>query len=364
MKLREFTNKLFDYGLSLIQGKWYRFETPIILYYHRVIDYKINNFHLSANPSICIPKDLFSKQIEFLATNTNILTLDEFAHYFLNKKHFPEISVLITFDDGYLDNYQNAFPILKANGVSATIFLTSSMIESEKRFWWDQLYVLLDQINTIYELWEVAEKLEWQKPFSKEDLRLPGKKLNSFKNQYFNILNDRMKFLSSAEIEDFLDQFSKVIGIKFQQDIREFLNWNEINEMSRSKIYFGSHTHNHPNLKLLTDSEIFSEFALSKEIIEKQINQDILTLSFPSGLFDKRCKKILEQCNYKLAFQTRPKVNSWDRFSIPRIPIKTKRSLGFKGHFSPKLFRYEFTGRLDKNYRTFKKFYSIINKYI
>lgn len=332
-------------------------ETPIILYYHRVIDEKFNNFHLNANPSICIPKDLFSRQIEFLATNTNILTLDEFIHYYLNKKPFPDTSVLITFDDGYVDNYENAFPILKANGVSATIFLTSSMVGSENRFWWDRLYVLLGQINTIQILWEVAEKMEWQTPLTIEDRKLPGNKFDSFKYRYFNILNERLKSLNASEIEVFLHRFSKMIGTEPKQNIREFLNWHEIDEMSRNNIYFGSHTHTHPNLKILTDTEIFSEFSLSKEIIEKKVNQDIFTLSYPSGLFDTRCKKILEQCNYQLAFQTRLKNSSWDRFSIPRIPIKTKRSLGFNDNFSPKLFKLEFTGQLDKNHKSLKRFF-------
>lgn len=71
----------------------------------------------------------FDKQMKYLKTNGyTTLTLDDLYGYFLNKNNIPEKSVVITFDDGYKDNYTNAYPILKKYGFNATIFIITEMI--------------------------------------------------------------------------------------------------------------------------------------------------------------------------------------------------------------------------------------------
>ncbi|WP_368491140.1 polysaccharide deacetylase family protein [Clostridium sp. BJN0013] len=62
------------------------------------------------------------------------LTLDEFYSFLVNNNPVPNKSVIITFDDGYRDNYKNAFPILKELGFKATIFIITSTIDKEKDF--------------------------------------------------------------------------------------------------------------------------------------------------------------------------------------------------------------------------------------
>ena len=55
----------------------------------------------------------------------------------------PENAIAVTFDDGYRDNYLNAFPILKRYSVPATIFLATGVIGSERSLWHDEIFGLL-----------------------------------------------------------------------------------------------------------------------------------------------------------------------------------------------------------------------------
>ncbi|HWR40058.1 MAG TPA: polysaccharide deacetylase family protein [Patescibacteria group bacterium] len=103
-----------------------------ILAYHKVD-------HL--NHSLSLPPEEFSRQLQYLWENGyRSITPDQLTAYFQYGRPLPEKPVMITFDDGYLDNYVNAYPILKKYGFTATIFIITDMIERDPRFMkWDQI---------------------------------------------------------------------------------------------------------------------------------------------------------------------------------------------------------------------------------
>jgi len=100
-----------------------------ILVYHR-----INN---DKKDLLSVNVKSFEKQMQFLKENYNIISLNEMLEYFEKKKHPPPNSVVITFDDGYKDNYTNAFPILQKYSIPATIFLVYNYIGKNILFKWD-----------------------------------------------------------------------------------------------------------------------------------------------------------------------------------------------------------------------------------
>jgi peptidoglycan/xylan/chitin deacetylase (PgdA/CDA1 family) len=94
-----------------------------VLMYHSII-YEKNN-------SARVPKEIFEQQMKWLFDNGyKTLSLDKLCEHLQTKTGFPEKCVIITFDDGYIDNYTNAFPILKKYGFTATIFMISGNINT------------------------------------------------------------------------------------------------------------------------------------------------------------------------------------------------------------------------------------------
>lgn len=92
-----------------------------VIFYHSIEASKDNELKMS--------KEKFRKEMQYLKDNKyTTLTLDEFYDYIKNNKSIPENSILITFDDGYVDNYTNAYPVLKEFGFNATIFVITDMI--------------------------------------------------------------------------------------------------------------------------------------------------------------------------------------------------------------------------------------------
>jgi peptidoglycan/xylan/chitin deacetylase (PgdA/CDA1 family) len=92
-----------------------------ILYYHRVED------HL--HPAVGVSPRVFAAQMEYLRKkNYWSISFEQLADYFLKGRPLPSRPVIISFDDGYLDNFTRAYPLLKKNGFRATIFMVSDYI--------------------------------------------------------------------------------------------------------------------------------------------------------------------------------------------------------------------------------------------
>ena len=118
-----------------------------ILYYHRVED------HLP--PTKGVSPGIFAAQMEYLRRKRyHSISFEQLADYFVKGRPLPSRSVIISFDDGYLDNFTRAYPILKKNGFRATIFLVSDYIGKEASgpdVWEDDIAPLMsrEQILTL-----------------------------------------------------------------------------------------------------------------------------------------------------------------------------------------------------------------------
>lgn len=96
----------------------YIYLNPVLMY-HYVLDTELAN----KDKRIVTPQTL-EQQMRFLKVNEyNVIFLEEFAAYLRAKKQVPRNTVVLTFDDGHLDNYVNAYPILKKYGLKATMFV-------------------------------------------------------------------------------------------------------------------------------------------------------------------------------------------------------------------------------------------------
>jgi len=113
-KIKRFSAKIFRRALS-------KQRLSIILNYHSVHP---QNAYSTKPPD-------FLKQMEYLTGEFNIVSLPEFYRIRYDKKDLPEKLAMVTFDDGYKDNYKYAFPILNKYGIKATIFVTTGFVNDE-----------------------------------------------------------------------------------------------------------------------------------------------------------------------------------------------------------------------------------------
>src|SRR6185437_9715531 len=115
-------------------------ECLVVVNYHRVGDREATPYDpgvYSATP------ELFEEQIRFLRRRLRPVTLEEAAAFLAGRLRLGRAGVLVTFDDGYLDNYTTAFPLLRRHGVPAVFFLPTAFIGTGRLAWWDAIAYLV-----------------------------------------------------------------------------------------------------------------------------------------------------------------------------------------------------------------------------
>ncbi len=294
----------------------------LVLMYHRVSDNEESQ--KDYQNGMTVKKKTFHCQMDFLRKHFHILSLSEFSSIVLNGDPFAKRSVLITFDDGWKDNYTHAFPVVKQFNIPMVLFLTAGFIDQKREFWQTRLIKVVHELCNEAAHDEIDEVLLRDVPH-KDDLLSILKSVDEEKREErLSDLLSKLKEHTSDEIEGFIAQLSSVLGIPLddRNEESDFLSWREVLEMQQQGVELGSHTVNHEILtrnKPIAQDEIQS----SKSIIEKNIGRQVRSFSYPNGDYDQAIMEMVKDAGYETAFTTRngSVTAARDRFAVPRINI-------------------------------------------
>jgi hypothetical protein len=117
-------------------------ERPLILGYHRVVD-DFETIARNEMASMLTSCEMFERHLDVVGRHFRFVSLDEIGRHLESGEPFTERVAAVTFDDGYRDNYEQAFPILKRKGIPAAVFVVTDLIGQP--FWQihDKLYHLV-----------------------------------------------------------------------------------------------------------------------------------------------------------------------------------------------------------------------------
>jgi peptidoglycan/xylan/chitin deacetylase (PgdA/CDA1 family) len=309
----------------------------LVLAYHRITDKPDFQDPLKVSASN------FEKQIHFLKEHYTIISGEELADIIKNNKPFPENSCLITFDDGWADNYTHAFPILKKHKVPAIIFITTDYIGTNKVFWHEKLANLLTRISSQLDINNLREILnKWPANVSNKLEKI----LKSQPQDRRSSINDLIIFLKSSEPQDIdklIHELENLLGSFETQKNPLMLSWEQIQEMSQNNICFGSHTKSHAILTQISNDKAIEELRESKEIIEKRMNQPVYFFAYPNGNYNESIIRVAKEAGYLASFTCLRGVNSLNEniFELKRRHIREDQTLGLNGEFSGFLFKAE-----------------------
>jgi len=223
-----------------------------ILMYHRIIksdDQKVYDPNLiSASPKN------FEQQIKYLSRNYNIISP-------VDLYNLPKKAVMITFDDGYFDNFKYAYPILKKYQVPAVLFPTVSFVGQTILPWWDQVAYLCSKAK-----------------LGKYKVKHLGSIIIG--KTSVEAIQEKLKTLSENKKQAAINDMSKAFKVKMKND-QLFISWSEA--VSMKNIFFGAHTINHPILTRISPHDAESEISESIETVSAKTGQKINIFAYPNG---------------------------------------------------------------------------------
>lgn len=303
-----------DFELHKIERYWTRSRIRILMYHrfcHSPSPFKVN-------------KDVFNEQMNHLKTYYNVIALDELCDRIRNGIRLPVNPVVLTIDDGYADCYEIAFPILKKYGLNATVFLTANFIEERSWLWSNRIEYILS--NSCLKQFEIG--------MSGKNSQFDVSSLSS-KHSAQLAIYDYCRRLPNNIKDEFIENLSLLLKVSVpEKATEEFepLSWEQIREMGKSGISFGSHTKSHPILSQIDGHQAEEEIGDSKRIIEEQLSREVLTFCYPNGQeedFNEKSISIIQKNGYQCAVTAIPGTNNSrrDLFRLKRI--------GDVGSFSP-----------------------------
>ena len=255
-------------GRTFIEGN--KHQTVWILRYHSVSDSRDQNFRY-VTPSIAVSPRVFESHTAFLSSHNTIISLDDVAAWINGAISLPRQSVVITFDDGYQDNYRHAYPILKKYGATATFYVVTDAIGNAQPLWTSELrdivyrasqrHVTLNSIGSErIDLTDEAAK--------KQTIQTIGRIMRCTDKKTRGVIIREMRDKLIGEKNGFLDEV--------------MMSWDELREMKRGGMCIGSHTMSHPLLSAISQQEAAIEIAGSKTKIEEELDAPAVHLSYPN----------------------------------------------------------------------------------
>lgn len=269
----------------------------IVLNYHRIGDPRASDLDrqvFSATP------EMFERQLKFLKAECDVITPAD----------LPELArrprgnyAMITFDDGYRDNFEVAYPILKSMGMKATFFLVTGFVDHPRLSWWDEIAWMVrrcrkDRIGPT--------------PLVPTALRVDSSRPQATIDHLLGVY----KRLSPGACKAFLDQLGEVTGCgraaaELGRDL--WMTWDMIAELRDAGMELGGHTVSHPILSTLSSFDQRLEVMGCLGALEQHLHQPARLFSYPRGkpdAFNVDTRACLAESQVRYAFSYYGGMNS------------------------------------------------------
>lgn len=267
-----------------------------ILALHRVVTDEV--WAQSLYKPMMVTVGQFESMLQMIRKYYHPLTLSEAVRKIKAGESFERDTVVITFDDGYLDVYQHAYPLLLKYNIPATLFLTTGVIGDEVRYlWWDEIDYychvggrnLPDLDDSFPEEFKTVTRLMKQ---------LPNHRTSEIEREIRAIL-------LGASIDQ-RNRFIEKLGASVSGEDKRLplmLSWDNVREMS-DLVEMSNHTMNHRLLDELDAAEVEYEITASKKCIEEVTGKPCQGLAYPGGAYTPEVVEIAKQHGIEHAVTT------------------------------------------------------------
>jgi peptidoglycan/xylan/chitin deacetylase (PgdA/CDA1 family) len=285
---------------------WLRRDSLTILGYHRIATLPADGFTGEDDNISCSPAD-FEREIGLLRRYFTPIRFEDLLASRARSGGLPPNPLILTFDDGYRDNFDVAAPILSRHGITACFFLTTGFLSGEAVPWWDAV--------------NLAVRLA---PAGKVRLpNLDGLELElgstAARARAGRVLRQRFRGLPARDYAGVLQELSGATGCDLGPAVfrPSFMNWDQARALRDQGHEIGAHTRTHPVLtRVGSEQDLDTEVAGSRADLERRLETRVLTLAYPVGgrsAVDQRVVDAARRAGFEFACTYQEGLNSLRR---------------------------------------------------
>jgi peptidoglycan/xylan/chitin deacetylase (PgdA/CDA1 family) len=301
-------------ALSLL-GQLPAHDSLLVLTYHRIGDGDRDPW----DPGVfSATAEQFDAQVAYLKRKNLLVTLDEALAYVegTSQDKSKRCRVLITFDDGCLDNYEAAFPILRSHGAQGLFFLCSGLVGTGKALWWDQIAYFVKSSGR--RQFSLKYPVSLQVDIDRDGLR------RSLRRVF-----DLYERVDNKDPERFIGELKDALGVSaLPAESQRYLDWEQAREMLDGGMALGAHTHSHPRLSLLSAEQQRWELTHCRAVLQEKLGIAAETMAYPFGsptAFTKETESFAKEAGFRAAFsyfgQMTNEQGTINRYNVKRVAV-------------------------------------------
>jgi peptidoglycan/xylan/chitin deacetylase (PgdA/CDA1 family) len=283
----------------------------LLLLYHRVGTRADDPFDLTVTPPT------FAAHLRLLRSHYHVESLETLIEQ-LPRAGFPDRTVVVTFDDGYVDNIHTAYPLAAAVGVPLTIFVTVQPLIENRPFWWDELALAVYRANPTPGNLRLTLGAGEELPVDTEAAR----------SATYLTLHGRIKRLTSRDRDLVLSQLRASSNSEARpSDTTRPMTMTELQEAAALPgLEIGAHTMSHPVLGSLAAAEQAAELGESRRLLMEIVSRPVRFTAYPFGKasdLSELTTSLAEQAGYRAALTSQPGAITPQSpmYALPRLSV-------------------------------------------
>jgi peptidoglycan/xylan/chitin deacetylase (PgdA/CDA1 family) len=249
-------------------------------------------------PTLLVSRSMFERQLDWIGRRFQFVSLDEIGDRIARGGSCRKPIAAVTFDDGYSDVYELAFPILKRKGIPAGVFVVTDLIGRTRWQIHDRLYHLMEKAfagwkDPWFELANLLDRAEI--PISD----IP--RMRAALGHSSSVVPNLLSALSSAEAARVIDVLTDRVGSGLAA-VPRALTWPMVAEMRSAGFTIGSHTRSHTWLANESEAMRMEEIEGSKFELEARLGEAVLHFAYPGGQFTPPIVDLVARAGYRFAY--------------------------------------------------------------
>ena len=274
--------------------------------------------------------DLFRKQLEFFDENFNVVKMEQVIDAVKGNDTLPKNAVLLTFDDGYIDNFTFAYPILQEFGFQGSFFMPAKTFTRHQLLDVNKIHYILASANIKKLVADVKDKMDYYRgqefdyPSNEElwnkyatDERFDGKDTVFVKRILQTVLPEKLR----TQISSYL--FEKYVGVTEEQLAYElYMTSEQIRTMKKHGMFIGIHGYDHYWLGNLSPQQMREDIFKALEIMDEFIDRNEWVMNYPYGNFNDDVITYIKEKGACIGLTTEARVAEIDKdsaFKLPRL---------------------------------------------